>query len=239
MVPGLVSVMARTIVIATPHARYDELERALGTRAGWNVVRLRDRAALSSAHLADLQAEWIFLPHWSWLIPADVYEAFACVVFHMTDLPYGRGGSPLQNLIVRGHRDTMLSALRCSAGLDTGPVYLKRRLSLAGTAEEIFARAAGLMEDMIIEIVVTGCLPQPQTGEVVTFHRRTPAQSDISGLTSLEAVHDHIRMLDADGYPPAFVQVGGLRFEFKGSRASDGELHADVRITLADRDPTP
>ncbi len=26
---------------------------------------------------------------------------FECVCFHMTDVPYGRGGSPLQNLIIR------------------------------------------------------------------------------------------------------------------------------------------
>ncbi len=57
----------------------------------------------------------------------------------MTDLPYGRGGSPLQNLIQRGHTSTMLTALRCGAGLDTGDVYLKQPLSLHGSAEEIFS----------------------------------------------------------------------------------------------------
>ena len=47
----------------------------------------------------------------------------------MTDLPYGRGGSPLQNLIVRGHKHTMISAIKCVKELDAGPIYLKKPLT--------------------------------------------------------------------------------------------------------------
>jgi methionyl-tRNA formyltransferase len=76
-----------------------------------------------------------------------------CVVFHMTDVPFGRGGSPLQNLIARGIYETRLSALRCEAEVDAGTVYLKRSLSLHGLGEEIFMRAADAMAPMISEIV--------------------------------------------------------------------------------------
>ncbi len=37
---------------------------------------------------------------------------------HMTDVPYGRGGSPLQNLIARGHTSTKLTAMRMTAEVD-------------------------------------------------------------------------------------------------------------------------
>jgi len=50
----------------------------------------------------------------------------------MTDLPFGRGGSPLQNLIVRGFTHTKLSALRVEKGLDTGDIYLKEDLEQYG-----------------------------------------------------------------------------------------------------------
>ena len=71
----------------------------------------------------------------------------------MTDLPFGRGGSPLQNLIERGIYETKLSALRCCKELDGGDIYLKRPLSLWGTAEEIYLRAAELTKEMMIETV--------------------------------------------------------------------------------------
>ena len=48
-----------------------------------------------------INPKYIFFPHWSWIIPKDIFNNFQCIVFHMTDLPFGRGGSPLQNPISR------------------------------------------------------------------------------------------------------------------------------------------
>ena len=48
----------------------------------------------------------------------------------MTDLPYGRGGSPLQNLIVRGHKETKISAIKVVKELDAGPVLSSLELML-------------------------------------------------------------------------------------------------------------
>jgi methionyl-tRNA formyltransferase len=161
-----------------------------------------------------------------------VYDVFECIVFHMTDLPFGRGGSPLQNLIVRGIEITQLTALRCVERLDAGPVYLKRPLSTLGSAEEVLLRAAALIEEMIVEIADRAPQPLPQTGETVVFERRTPAQGDLSGAKSLTQVHDLIRMLDADGYPPAFIDIGSLRLEFSHASLRAGHVEAHVRITV-------
>ena len=67
----------------------------------------------------------------------------------MTDLPFGRGGSPLQNLVERGIYETKVSAIRCCKELDGGDVYMKKPLSLWGTAEEIYLRAAELTKEMM------------------------------------------------------------------------------------------
>jgi methionyl-tRNA formyltransferase len=136
-----------------------------------------------------------------------IHHRFRCVIFHMTDVPYGRGGSPLQNLIVRGQTDTVITAMQCVDEMDAGDVYLKRPLSLEGTAEEIFRRAAVLMADMSVELVETEPHPVPQTGPVTTFTRRTPADSVIDRDESVEELFDLIRMLDAEGYPPPPVSL--------------------------------
>lgn len=174
----------------------------------------------------------IFIPHWSYTIPAVIFEQYECIVFHMTDLPYGRGGSPLQNLIVRGLTTTKLSALRVEAGLDTGPIYLKMDLSLSGTAEEIFVRANKLVGKMIVEIIQNNLQPVPQEGDPVIFKRRKPEQSDMSRLGKLEEIFDYIRMLDADGYPHAYIEKGEFRYEFtRASIKADGSIVADVKIS--------
>jgi methionyl-tRNA formyltransferase len=190
-------------------------------------------AELQLESVAALDPEWIFVPHWSQLIPEAIWSRWPTVIFHMTDLPFGRGGSPLQNLIQRGYSSTMLTALQCSAELDAGPTYLKEPLSLQGSAEEIFLQADAIIEAMIARIVQEQPQPQPQQGEPVLFNRRKPEQSNLADCPfgDLAAWYDRIRMLDAESYPHAFLEVDGIRMEFRRvSRRSDG-LHADVVIT--------
>lgn len=219
------------IVLATPHARYDSLEQRLRDRLGLDVLRVRERAGLRRDILDSFRPEYVFFPHWSWIIPAEIHEAHECVIFHVTDVPFGRGGSPLQNLIVRGVQETRLTALRCVAELDAGPVFMKMPLSLLGTAEEILMRAVDLMELMVECIVRERPAPQAQAGQVTTFRRRTAADGDVTGLEGLTTIFDHIRMLDGTGYPPAFFETAHLRFEFTRASLKPDAVIADVKIT--------
>jgi methionyl-tRNA formyltransferase len=171
---------------------------------------------------------YVFFPHWSWKVPAEILSAAECVCFHMTDVPYGRGGSPLQNLIARGHTETKLSALRMTAEMDAGPVYAKRPLSLDGRAQEIYARAAEIAFEMIGDIARDEPEPAPQTGEPTVFKRRTPDMSRLPAGASAKALYDHIRMLDAESYPPAFLEHGDIRLEFHDAALEGGNLTAKV-----------
>ena len=191
---------------------------------------------LTAEAVAMIDPQWIFVPHWSHWIPESIWGSWPTVIFHMTDLPYGRGGSPLQNLIQRGHNSTMLTALRCGVDLDAGDVYLKQPMSLHGSAEEIFLRADGLIEQMIERIVREEPMAIAQQGEPVLFSRRSPAQSNLANCTEgdMRSWYDQIRMLDAEGYPHAFLEMYGMRLELRRvSQRSDG-LHADVRIIPID-----
>jgi methionyl-tRNA formyltransferase len=186
---------------------------------------------LTPERVRPLGPRYIFFLHWSWKVSDHLIDACECVGFHMTDLPYGRGGSPLQNLVLRGRKETVLTALRLTGELDAGPVYLKEPLSLAGSAEEIYIRAGYLSAAMIRRIISERLQPSPQIGEVVTFKRRKPAESEIPEADSLHALHDFIRMLDAEGYPRAFITYKGFRYEFSRAALYDGRIVADVRVT--------
>ena len=194
-----------------------------------------DPASFSIDLVRSLQPRYVFFPHWSWKVPDDILDATECVCFHMTDVPFGRGGSPLQNLIVRGHTETMLSALRMVSEMDAGPVYMKRPLSLRGAAHEIFARCASTVFDMIGEIATEQPEPIPQTGTPVVFPRRRPSESRLPQNGPPQAVYDHIRMLDAEGYPNAFLDYGDFRIEFREARLRDGKLEAHATFLVADK----
>lgn len=222
-------------VVASSRPWNRGLAERLATRVNARFMPISTPAGLTLAALEQAAPRAVFFPHWSHIIPEDIHQSFACVIFHMTDLPFGRGGSPLQNLIARGCETTKISALRCEKGLDTGPVYLKRDLSLAGSAEEIFLRADKVIEDMIVEMIERQPQPQPQAGTPTVFKRRTPDMSDLKDTQTLDAAYDLIRMMDADGYPRAFLDVGPLRLEFsRAARKTDG-IVADVRITAREK----
>jgi len=175
--------------------------------------------------------QYVFFLHWSWKVPEELLDNYECVCFHMADVPYGRGGSPLQNLIVRGHHKTKLTALRMTHDFDAGPVYLKEDLSLEGNAEEIYIRATYVAAQMIERIISEQPELVPQTGAVVTFKRRKPDESDMPEVDSLQDLYDFIRMLDAEGYTKAFISQKGFRYEFNRAALYDGRILANVTIT--------
>ena len=219
-------------VIAASRPGYEQITHQIAQLTGDECHLIDKQENLNLNVLRELNPTYVFLPHWSYIVPKDVYEAYECIIFHMTDLPFGRGGSPLQNLISRGIYETKISALRCSEGIDTGPIYVKRNLSLYGSAEEIYLRAAKIIKEMIFFIIENSPLPRGQEGEVVHFKRRHPEESNIDELESLEKVCDYIRMLDAEGYPYAFFETKHLRMEFRRASLKQDCIHADVIITI-------
>ena len=221
-----------SIIIVSNKEWHRKYVKEIATRTNKDVIYIDNKECITYDYLHTLQPEWVFFPHWSYIIPAEVYENMNCVIFHMTDLPFGRGGSPLQNLIARGIYETKLSALKCTAQLDAGDIYIKQPLSLWGTAEEIYLRAAELTKEMIIQIVKEKPQLHKQQGEPVVFRRRKPSEGDIGKLKSLSEVFDYIRMLDADTYPPAFLDKNNLHIEFTRASLKDGHILADAKIFI-------
>lgn len=218
-------------ILLSAKSWHDEVFQNLSKREGEEWIRISDKEDFSFDKLEEIRPDRVFIPHWSYIIPREIFETFECIVFHMTDLPYGRGGSPLQNLIARGHWDTKISAIRVDEGIDIGKLYLKAPLSLLGTAQEIFLRSGVIIGSMIITIIEEDPQPVAQQGEAVNFRRRKLNDGDISGLVEIEKVFDFIRMLDCEGYPPAFLETEKFKFEFsRATLKADKSIVADVRI---------
>lgn len=218
-------------VLVTSRDWNNDLKESLQNTLGGNWFLITNKEDLNKTSLDVIQPHKIFFPHWSYIIPEEIWRNFECIVFHMTDLPFGRGGSPLQNLIANGYKDTKISALKVEKGIDTGPIYLKHSLSLEGSANNIFVRAKKIITSMIIEIIQNNPIPVKQEGIITTFKRRTKDDGNIGSLTNIEKIHDYIRMLDAEGYPNAFIENEHFEFSFSNSKIIDSnEIIANVRI---------
>ncbi len=194
----------------------------------YEVLVITDKRELNEKNITGINPEWIFLPHWSWIIPPELYEKYTCVVFHITDLPFGRGGSPLQNLIQRKIYHTKISAIQAEEGIDTGKIYLKKDFYIGiGSAEEIFIAASQIIFfDMIPYILENKPIPQTQEGEVIVFKRRKPKESNLqkAEIKNLDDFYDFVRMLDAEGYPKAFFKINNLKIEFSEVHKKSNKL---------------
>ncbi len=193
-------------------------------------VFLDKKEALNVRVLEILEPRYIFFPHWNWRVAREIYSRWECVVFHTAPLPWGRGGSPIQNLILRGHTSSPFHALRMVTELDAGPIYTTRHVSLEGNLSEIFSRLSLLVAEMIEEIIYKQPTPHPQIGEPFVFSRREPSASEILPSDTREIILDKIRMVDFGEYPKAFIDLGNLRVEFTGARLEANQLVAEARF---------
>lgn len=67
----------------------------------------------------------------------------------------------------------------------------------------------------------------------MVFKRRKPEESRITSDMKTDQIYDYIRMLDAEGYPRAFIEFGDYRLEleqagFADSESGEKELSAKV-----------
>lgn len=210
-------------------------KRFIVNRHNCKFMLITHKRELTYRRVKRFRPRYIFFPHWSWRIPGNIYNNFECIVFHMTDLPFGRGGSPLQNLIVRGIRETKISAVRVTKQFDSGPIYLKKDVSLDGSAGEIYKKVSSIIfNNMIPYIIKKEPVPYPQEGRAIIFKRRKPKESKIPFGISLERAYDYIRMLDADEYPHAFIDIRNFRFEFKDAVKKSGNCIC-ANVCIKDR----
>lgn len=186
---------------------------------------------LTDEWLEKINPKYIFFPHWSWIIPSRIHKKYECILFHTADLPKGRGGSPIQNLILRGMYKAKVSAIRVEEGLDTGDIYMKTPIDLSrGSAQEIFEKNSAIVYEMMTKILQKKPTLKPQKGIPLIFKRRKPEESLIPEKLSPREMYDFVRMLDADDYPRAYIEAAGYRIEFKNAKLEKGKLTFETLI---------
>ena len=175
----------------------------------------------------------IFFIHWSKMIEKKIYNNFECIQFHSSDLPIGRGGSPIQNQILMGIKNTKITAFKVTKKLDGGPIVLKKPIKLRGTAQEIYIDMEKISLKMISEISkMKKLIYKKQKGKVLIFKRRLENQSEIktNKISSTKKLYDFIRMLDAKNYPKAFIKLNRFIGRLSNAKYKNQKLLATIEF---------
>jgi methionyl-tRNA formyltransferase len=195
-----------------------------------NIINISSPEQLNLEFLDQVKPRYIFFPHWNWKIDSNIFNKYECVMFHTAPLPYGRGGSPIQNLILRKFKTSPVCAIKVTEVLDGGPIYDSLEVDLNGTIGDIFMKISFCIESLIIKICNEKIIPINQIGNVYNFSRLSYSDNELKCDYSLDTIYDIIRMVDGEGYNNAFIKFGGYKLEFYNSELFDNEIRAHVRF---------
>ena len=158
----------------------------------------------------------VFWYSWSWIVRKPLLDDFISLCLHPSLLPKYRGGTPIQHQIMNGEKTSGVTIFRMTDGIDAGPIYQQKPMSLAGTVNDIFPRMVAIgtiMTKNIIRDAINNNLtfiPQENFDKYPPNKRRTPKQSEIKleilNKTTYEQLYNLVRAL-LDPYPNAYIII--------------------------------
>jgi len=172
---------------------------------------LRDEG--EQARFRALDADIAVVAAYGLILPKPILEApkAGCVNVHASLLPRWRGAAPIQRAILAGDEISGVTIMQMDEGLDTGPMLLKRELSISGkSAGQVTEELARLGAAALIEWLAHPTPPQPQPDEGVTYASKIDkAEARIDWSATAEQVERQVR---------AFNPAPGAWFEANGER---------------------
>ncbi len=166
----------------------------------------------SQKKIFEFNPELILFYGWSWKISKKIIDQFKCIMLHPSALPKFRGGSPIQNQIIRGVVSSKVTIFLMNDKIDAGDIIASQKLSLDGNIEQIFNRIAKIGIFLTKQFVLKKNFPlKKQNHKNATYYERlSPLDSEISieELKKMNSLYlyNKIRML-SDPYPNAFIKT--------------------------------
>lgn len=176
--------------------------------------------------LSALDADLMVVVAYGLLLPQAVLDAprLGCINIHASILPRWRGAAPIQRAILAGDDETGITIMRMEAGLDTGPMYLVKKIPIAPdeTGGSLHDKLAPLGAEALMEAlpgIVDGNLtPTPQDDSQSTYARKlSKAEAMIDWRQPASLIHRQVRAFNP--WP-----VAQTRFEDAVLRIWDAEV---------------
>ncbi len=186
------------------------------------------RDADTRAEFAALDADIAVVVAYGLILPQAVLDAPArgCLNIHASLLPRWRGAAPIHRAILEGDASTGICVMRMEAGLDTGPVLMRRETGIAATETtgDLHDRLSDLGAAMIVEALdrLDTLAPDPQPDAGVSYAAKIDkAEAQVDWTAPAAEVDRKIRGLSP--FPGAWCDIAGERVKLLRSRAAEGQ----------------
>lgn len=140
------------------------------------------------------------------------------IVVHASDLPSGKGFSPMQWQVLSGLDEVILTLFEATEELDSGPYYFKEKIHFDGNEllYELHEKMANKIIEMCIEYVerINELEAIPQNGEESYFRKMTESDDMIDINKTLAEQFNHFRIEDNEKHPLWF-EINGSQYYLK------------------------
>jgi methionyl-tRNA formyltransferase len=186
------------------------------------------KTAEAQAEFAALGADVAVVVAYGLILPQAILDAprHGCLNIHASRLPRWRGAAPIHRAIMAGDAETGVCIMQMEAGLDTGPVLLRKVTAIGAeeTTGELHDRLAAIGAEAIVEALarVRELTPEVQPKDGVTYAAKIDkAEARIDWTRPAAEVARLIRGLSP--FPGAWCDVAGERVKFHGARVVAGK----------------
>ena len=220
-----------------------ERKTAVHARAEVLGIEVRTPKSLRNAEeqegFAALGADIAVVAAYGLILPRPVLDAprLGCVNVHASLLPRWRGAAPIQRAILAGDEVTGVTIMQMEEGLDTGPMLLKRELSIERkNAGQVLEEVAELGAETLLEWINDPAAGEPQPEAGVTYAAKIDkAEARIDWSRSADEIERQVRAFAPA--PGAWFEVNGERIKLLEADVADtggapGEV-LDERLTIA------
>ena len=146
------------------------------------------------------------------------------VVVHASDLPKGRGFSPLAWQILEGKNEIPVTMITMEEEVDAGDIIMQRLLRFGGHElnDEMRIAMGQVIVEMCFETVQSKERPigRTQEGKSTWYRRRRPEDSEIDPERNIAEQFELLRIVDNERYP-AFFDLRGHRYVLRIDRVSE------------------
>jgi methionyl-tRNA formyltransferase len=139
------------------------------------------------------------------------------IVIHGSDLPKGRGWSPLTWQVEAGKNKIPITLFEAFEKCDAGEYYIKDFIQLDGTElidelrEKLANKVVGLVEKYLSSYPKKAI---PQKGKPTYYKRRKPEHSKLNVNKSIKGQFNKMRVADNERYPLHFC-IRGKKYKLK------------------------
>ena len=107
--------------------------------------------------LREAAPELIVVTAYGQILPKEILELpkYGCINIHASLLPGYRGAAPINWVLLNGEKETGVTSMQMSEGLDTGDMLIKRATDIGEneTYEELYARLSAMGGEVLAETI--------------------------------------------------------------------------------------